>query len=530
MLLWPFNKYPGTDYETFNWEWLIATVQKLQKTVEEFVAYNKLTWLGVWDASKTYLKWSIVLDPNSNNAYLAIKNVPINVPITNTEYWQMVGDYQTIYTAFGDRINDMESVLRGEQDTILPELPYVTPEMFGAVGDGVTDDTTALTAAMDYSNVKLGHNKVYKISGTIYPDDSEKNAIIIDGDGSTIKPVGSTYAVIYYHENMKITDVTIDLGDAGAYVFGLRSASNNGDGFTAENVFVDHAVTDGIYHDTGSASFVDTRVKRCARNGVAVVAGNVVNFIRGDYGTGNERVAAIDVEPNEGMVINAINMFQCRTPGRIQLIANTGRSDIKSATLDGVELDNTNGHCELYTSRTDKLVIRQLVKINDPSLRIGGSIEVQNGAAYCDDEMESLNMAGSLDNFDNSSYNGGTLTDVTLNGRPGKTITTPQGSYRTIKKVIQVEPNTRYTFGALMVNRATGNKQTGLFVTDNSVDYCCKPDVGEGAKWVNRSFVTAAGTTTVTLYAGSRTSQPSDIDIANVYFVKGTVQEYFNKY
>lgn len=36
-MLWPFNKYPGTDYETYNWEWIISTVKRLQTTVDHWV-------------------------------------------------------------------------------------------------------------------------------------------------------------------------------------------------------------------------------------------------------------------------------------------------------------------------------------------------------------------------------------------------------------------------------------------------------------------------------------------------------------
>ena len=32
-MLWPFNKYPGTDYETYNWEWLISIGKKMEKAL-----------------------------------------------------------------------------------------------------------------------------------------------------------------------------------------------------------------------------------------------------------------------------------------------------------------------------------------------------------------------------------------------------------------------------------------------------------------------------------------------------------------
>lgn len=45
---------------------------------------------------------------------------------------------------------------------------YVTPEMFGAVGDGVTDDTKAIQKALDNSDCLIFLNKTYIVSSTLY--------------------------------------------------------------------------------------------------------------------------------------------------------------------------------------------------------------------------------------------------------------------------------------------------------------------------------------------------------------------------
>lgn len=34
-MLWPFNKYPGTDYETFNWEWMLGLGKKMEQALHD---------------------------------------------------------------------------------------------------------------------------------------------------------------------------------------------------------------------------------------------------------------------------------------------------------------------------------------------------------------------------------------------------------------------------------------------------------------------------------------------------------------
>ena len=62
-------------------------------------------------------------------------------------------------------------------------LGFVTPEMFGAVGDGVTDDTTAMNNCFQHGNIKLKSGSTYFVDYIDITSDST----VIDGNGATIK-------------------------------------------------------------------------------------------------------------------------------------------------------------------------------------------------------------------------------------------------------------------------------------------------------------------------------------------------------
>lgn len=139
MLLWPFNKYPGTDYETFNWEWILHTVKTYTQKVDDFIEYITGTWNDfrndITDTWNDFKDWTTGEIDQMHDDFAEYVNV--------TE-----GALNTGAIADGaitkPKINNdfLEEIENG----------YITPEMFGAVGDGVTDDTSAFRDMAD-SNI-----------------------------------------------------------------------------------------------------------------------------------------------------------------------------------------------------------------------------------------------------------------------------------------------------------------------------------------------------------------------------------------
>lgn len=92
MLLWPFNKYPGTDYETYNWEWILKTVKEWVATMQTFkrditagwdamrddfstyvnVTKNALNTGAIADGAVTYQKFSDNVTSTMDDEYLAM--------------------------------------------------------------------------------------------------------------------------------------------------------------------------------------------------------------------------------------------------------------------------------------------------------------------------------------------------------------------------------------------------------------------------------------------------------------------------
>ena len=97
-----FDHFPYTNVHELNLDWILSMMRALEAEWESFTAGNSLTFADPLqhDISKTYAKNTIVLD-NTGNAYVSLQAVPVGVPISNSEYWLMVFDYE----AFIEKVN-----------------------------------------------------------------------------------------------------------------------------------------------------------------------------------------------------------------------------------------------------------------------------------------------------------------------------------------------------------------------------------------------------------------------------------------
>lgn len=159
------HEFPQSNLHEQNLDWVISKVKELTHIIDDFTALQSIKWADEWSIDKQYPAWAIV--SNGADGYISIKPVPAGVLVTNTSYWAKIANYDVLYAAFEERIEALESdveILKAHM------IEWVNVKDFGAVGDGITDDSDAFQAAFDTGRnvyVPLTHGERYLITKTI---------------------------------------------------------------------------------------------------------------------------------------------------------------------------------------------------------------------------------------------------------------------------------------------------------------------------------------------------------------------------
>ena len=131
-----------------------------------------------------------------------------------------ITDYLNAHPELTTTVQDGAISERKLDKILLSKLSFVTPQMFGAVGDGNADDTAALQSALDTGKSLFIPEGRYKITKTLYATDmyidGDTNAVIVGdcGDNAVLELNTETANLGYISSNSYIKNITINANNS----------------------------------------------------------------------------------------------------------------------------------------------------------------------------------------------------------------------------------------------------------------------------------------------------------------------------
>lgn len=88
-----FEEFPYTNFHELNLDWILKEMKELDQNVKDLIAADIIKYADPiqWSILTAYEKYTIVLD-SSYNAYMSMQDVPAGTALTDTAYWQQIGD------------------------------------------------------------------------------------------------------------------------------------------------------------------------------------------------------------------------------------------------------------------------------------------------------------------------------------------------------------------------------------------------------------------------------------------------------
>lgn len=388
-----WNKYPYSNIHDLNLDWIIAKLKEIESNLAFVIDNASLKYADPinWNITHQYQANTVVIDPATGIAYLSTKPVPNNILITDTNYWTPIFDLSQLFEEIEDKINTEETA-REEADTALQNkdvelqnaidtekaaresaiadiindienvhTTYVNVLNYGAVGDGITDDSDAILAAFEggHKMVYLPAG-VYNISKTIVMP--EHSGLIGDGAGSILRGTVTNLDMVSltgsYHVIKDIEFATSVARQNGNYCI-TTDQNAHGENFVIDNVIFFEPGSlntgSGIYlsamHPLGFITNCKFEI-RGGGYGIHITGGNdrfISNcWLRGSYLVGsalfNSHGQGIRIEGSSGDFFQNIDVVQFD----YDLIINTDVRAIEVLKFNQCLFDSSKYHTAFF--------------------------------------------------------------------------------------------------------------------------------------------------------------------------------------
>jgi hypothetical protein len=284
---------------------------------------------------------------------------------------------------------------------------------FGAVGDGVTDDTAAIQAAVDNGSTIIISDGVYRVDVNKAIKIKDRNNISIYFGGNAklyaLPSDSQAYSIIKIvkSNNVKIFNGTLQgdrtehIGTEGEWGHGINILSSND--VTVSNTTIKECWGDGIYigsyNDTDDRTYfsqnvtlINCRISYCRRQGISIVGGDYTKVIACTISniSGTDPQSGIDVEPNGTLGCYETIIAECvikDTEGYSIMTYNNHNENIliSSCVIDNVMTSN-NSPMQVFNTNFDNINKESLIRgdITFESSKIyglkfiGGNINIEN--------------------------------------------------------------------------------------------------------------------------------------------------------
>jgi parallel beta-helix repeat protein len=230
----------------------------------------------------------------NGNQVATTNQLPVLTASTNITISGTTPNYTISATGGGGSVVSTNSLITVSGSSITANMPFVTPEMYGAVGDGVTNDQAALQSAINSGSMVILGEKNYRITSEL----SVTSNVTIIGSGKLSIISATTNIVLIritgdYNTFKNFTfKGTSSTGGAGATHFGLWVDGNVGLTLTRINNIVEGCYFINLYWGVAVRNMVGsssaTKHEGAFKLSNCVFTGNLVGFYalsRGEYNT-----------------------------------------------------------------------------------------------------------------------------------------------------------------------------------------------------------------------------------------------------